>query len=87
MATSIRKAFALRNVVAPHPTRKEKPLADLHIIISDVDDPHALAEALAGEGDDTSPALAIEAVIRELGDEFGGAEFNEYAVDGVSNWL
>ena len=62
-------------------------MATLHIIISGIEDPDALAEALAGEGDDSSPALDIEAVIRDLGDEFAGAEFNEYAINGVKNWL
>ncbi len=61
-------------------------MSDLHIIISDVEDPHALAEALAGAGDDTSPALLVEAVLRDL-DDGAGAEFNEYQVDNTRYWL
>jgi hypothetical protein len=60
-------------------------MTDLHIILSEVEDPHALAEALAGEGDDTSPALMIEAVVRDLGEI--AAEFMEYQINGTRYWL
>ncbi len=60
-------------------------MAELHIIISEVEDPHALAEALAGEGNDSSPALLIEEVIRELGET--DAEFMEYQINDTQYWL
>jgi hypothetical protein len=68
---------------------------DFHIIVSGIEDAdvvETLAAKLAGAGDDTSPALAIEKVIRGLGDEFWGAEVMEYATEedgvvGMRNWL
>lgn len=58
-------------------------MAELHIIISGLDteeDALDLALALGGEGDDTSPALEVERVVRGLGDAFSNAEFMEYQV-------
>ncbi len=60
-------------------------MSDLHLIISDVSDPESLTVLLAGAGDDSSPALLIEAVIRDLGEE--DAEFMEVQINGVRSWL
>lgn len=67
-----------------------------HIVVSGIeneDQAEALAIELAGEGNDSSPVLAIEKIIRGLGDEFGDLEVMEYAIEdedgvvGVRNWL
>ena len=58
-------------------------MADLHIIISEVDHPDDLVERLSKDASD--PALAIETIIRELGE--ANAEFMEVEINGVRQWL
>ncbi len=60
-------------------------MSTLHLIISDVSDPEKLTELLAGDGNDSSPALLIEQVIRDLGEE--AAEFMEVEINGVKSFL
>jgi len=63
-------------------------MSELHLIITDVDDPSALVEFLNGNGawarDVDSPVLAIERILQESGQN---VEVNEFETDGVRNYL
>lgn len=63
-------------------------MADVMLIVENVDDVEAFKTALAGSGNDDSPILKIERVLRyEMGEGFTDVEVNSTMVDEVRFWL